>query len=99
MLSQVSENKELTHVFTDLFSSTGSEVYLVPVEEYVSLGVDVSFYTVLEAAHHRGETALGFRIAANAYRSDKRYGVTVNPLKTKVRSFSAGDKIIVLAQG
>jgi len=99
MLSQVSENKELTHVFKDLFSSTGSEVYLVPVEQYVSPGVGVTFYTVLEAARHRGETALGFRIAANAYRSDKRYGVTVNPLKTEVHSFSAGDKIIVLAQG
>jgi len=99
MLSQVSENKGLTHVFKDLFSSSGSEVYLVPVEEYVALGVDVSFYTVMEAARHRGETALGFRIAANAYRGDRRYGVTVNPLKTEVHSFSAGDKIIVLAQG
>ena len=99
MLSQVSENMELTKVFEDLFSSSGSEVYLVPVEEYVSPGVGVTFYTVLEAARHRGETALGFRIAANAHKSDRRYGVTVNPLKTEVRTFSPGDKIIVLAQG
>ncbi len=99
MLSQVSENQKLTDVFKELFSSTGSEVYLAPVEQFVSPGVGVTFYTVLEAARNRGATALGFRIAADAHNSDRRYGVTLNPLKTEVRSFSAGDKIIVLAPG
>ncbi|HPG76086.1 MAG TPA: hypothetical protein PLU61_07870 [Rhodoglobus sp.] len=99
MLSQVSENKKLTQVFDDLFSSVGSEVYLLPVEQYVAPGTAVNFYTVLEAARRRGETALGYRVAANAHKSDKGYGVTVNPVKTESVTFSAGDKIIVLAEG
>ena len=99
MLSQVSENKKLTQVFDDLFSSVGSEVYLQPVEQYVAPGTAVNFYTVLEAARRRGETALGYRVAANAHKSDKGYGVTVNPVKTETVTFSAGDKIIVLAEG
>ena len=99
MLSQVSENRKLTQVFDDLFSSVGSEVYLLPVEQYVAPGTAVNFYTVLEAARRRGETALGYRVAANAHKSDKGYGVTVNPVKTETVTFSAGDKIIVLAEG
>ncbi|MCA0218126.1 MAG: potassium transporter TrkA [Actinobacteria bacterium] len=99
MLSQVSENKKLTQVFDDLFSSVGSEVYLQPVEQYVAPGTAVNFYTVLEAARRRGETALGYRVAADAHKSDKGYGVTVNPVKTESVTFSAGDKIIVLAEG
>ena len=99
MLSQVSENKKLTQVFDDLFSSVGSEVYLQPVEQYVAPGTAVNFYTVLEAARRRGETALGYRIAADAHKSNKGYGVTVNPVKTESVTFSAGDKVIVLAEG
>ncbi|HQG70858.1 MAG TPA: hypothetical protein PK237_10515, partial [Rhodoglobus sp.] len=75
------------------------EVYLLPVEQYVAPGTAVNFYTVLEAARRRGETALGYRVAANAHKSDKGYGVTVNPVKTETVTFSAGDKIIVLAEG
>jgi hypothetical protein len=99
MLSQVSENARLTQVFDDLFSSVGSEVYLLPAEHYIAEGTSVDFYTVLEAARRRGETALGYRIAADAHKSALGYGVTVNPVKSKSVTFSAGDKIIVLAEG
>lgn len=99
MISQVSENSSLTQVFDDLFASTGSEIYLRPAEQYVSLGTDVTFYTVLQSARQRGETALGYRIAADAHSSDRGYGVRVNPVKGHPVDFSAGDKIIVLAEG
>ncbi|MCU1580397.1 MAG: potassium transporter TrkA [Rhodoglobus sp.] len=99
MLSQVSENKQLTEVFDDLFASTGSEVYLNPVEQYLTLGADVDFYTVLEAARRRGETAIGYRVVADARNGERGYGVTVNPKKADRTTFVAGDKIIVLAAG
>ena len=99
MLSQVSENKQLTDVFDELFASSGSEVYLHPVEHYLTLGADVDFYTVLEAARRRGETAIGYRVAADARSSERGYGVTVNPKKADHTTFVAGDKIIVLAAG
>ncbi|CAN5306734.1 lipoprotein [soil metagenome] len=99
MLSQVSENRQLTQVFDDLFASVGSEIYLNPVERYLTPGSDVDFYTVLEAARRRGETAIGYRIHADARNGDRGYGVAVNPKKADRVGFVAGDKIIVLAEG
>ncbi|MET4581774.1 voltage-gated potassium channel Kch [Conyzicola nivalis] len=98
MLSQVSENKQLTEVFETLFSSAGSEVYLRPFENYIVAGAEVDFYTVLEAARQRGETAIGYRSAARSRSAADAYGVTINPRKHDAIRFAAGDKIIVLAE-
>jgi hypothetical protein len=54
MMSQLSENKNLEHVFKVLFSSEGSEIYIRPMTDYIKLGSTVDFYTVLEAAAERG---------------------------------------------
>ena len=97
MLSQISENKQLTDVFKTLFSSIGSEIYLRPAEVYIRPGAEVDFYTVIEAARRRGETAIGYRVAEHARSSAHAYGVAVNPNKSLKRSFAAADKIIVLA--
>jgi ion channel POLLUX/CASTOR len=99
MLSQISENKQLADVFGYLFSSDGAEVYLRPAEWYIQAGKSVDFYTVLEAASRRGETALGYRIAKHAHDASQSYGVKVNPYKPDPVQFSSGDKIIVLAEG
>jgi voltage-gated potassium channel Kch len=99
MLSQVSENQKLTDVFDQLFSSTGAEVYLRPATDYVTAGLGVDFYTVLEAARRRGETAIGYRVQADAHNAEKGYGITVNPSKASSVSFTAADKVIVLAEG
>ena len=69
------------------------------MESYVAPGTSVDFYTVLEAARQRGETAIGYRTIADARNSEKGYGVVVNPLKTDSRAFAEGDRIIVLAEG
>ncbi|MBK4346015.1 CASTOR/POLLUX-related putative ion channel [Lacisediminihabitans changchengi] len=98
LLSQVSENKQLTDVFDTLFSSEGSEIYLRPAELYLMPGAAADFYTVLEAARRRGETAIGYRIAAQARDSAQQYGVRVNPTKTDAVIFAPGDKVIVLAE-
>ncbi|HEY4226359.1 MAG TPA: hypothetical protein VGM70_11140 [Pseudolysinimonas sp.] len=98
MLSQVSENEQLTDVFGILFDSTGSEIYLRPAELYIKPGVEVDFYTVLEAARRVGETAIGYRVEKNAHHSDLNYGVHVNPAKGDKIAFQRGDKIIVLAE-
>ncbi|MBX3100188.1 MAG: hypothetical protein KF761_11490 [Salinibacterium sp.] len=99
MLSQVSENKTLTAVFQTLFDPDGAEVYLSPAELYIAEGANVDFYTVLEAARRRGETAIGYRIAANAHSSADAYGVHVNPKKNEKVTFHAGDKVIVVGEG
>ena len=99
MLSQVSENKQLTEVFDQLFNSSGAEIYLRPAEEYVKSGQSANFYSVIEAARRKGETAIGHRFEEHARSSAHFYGVSVNPLKTESHTYQAGDKIIVLAEG
>jgi hypothetical protein len=98
MLSQVSENKHLNAVFTDIFDPEGSEIYLKPAGTYVALGEAVNFYTVVAAARQRGEVAIGYRQRALSGRADKAYGVVVNPDKSEKVAFAAGDRIIVIAE-
>ncbi len=98
MLSQVSENRDLTGVFADLFDPEGSEIYLKPAADYVALGRPVSFYTVAEAARRRNEVAIGYRIAAQAKDASKAYGVAVNPKKSGTVAFTAADQVVVLAE-
>ena len=99
MLSQVSENKQLTEVFDQLFNSTGAEIYLRPVEQYVTPGKSADFYSVIEAARRKGETAIGHRFEAHARSAEHFYGISVNPLKSESHTYAPGDKIIVLAEG
>ena len=98
MLSQVSENKQLTEVFDQLFSSDGAEIYLRDADLYVTPGQSADFYSVIEAARRKGETAIGHRFEAHARSSEHFYGVSVNPLKTEAHVYAPGDKIIVLAE-
>lgn len=97
-LSQLSENRQLSKVFDILFDSDGSEVYLKPAGRYIRPGESVDFYSVLEAARRRGETAIGYRVAEHAFDSSKNYGVRLNPLKTDRLAFAPADRIIVLAE-
>jgi voltage-gated potassium channel Kch len=99
MLSQLSESQKLKAVFDELFNSEGSEVYLRPLGEYVRLDEPVDFYTVVAAASERGETAIGYRIAAQARIAGHGYGVVVNPPKADAQTYTAGDKVIVLGDG
>ncbi len=98
MLSQISENKHLKQVFADLFDPEGSEIYVKPASDYVSLARPVSFYTVLESARRRGEIAIGYTIRAQETVAEKQYGVTVNPAKSKAITFTEADSIVVLAE-
>jgi voltage-gated potassium channel Kch len=97
MLSQISENKELTAVFQDLFDPEGSELYLKPVTDYIALDHPINFYTLLEAARRRGQVAIGYRLKAEARDAEKMYGVHVNPKKSEKVQFTDEDKLIVLA--
>jgi voltage-gated potassium channel Kch len=98
MMSQLSENKNLERVFKVLFSSEGSEIYIRPMTDYIRLGSTVDFYTVLEAAAQRGETAIGYRLMKHADDKDRGYGVNVNPKKSEKHSFAENDMIVVLAE-
>jgi len=98
MMSQISENAELFDVFTDIFDPEGSEIYLKPISDYVALGEPVNFYTVVEAAKRRGQTAIGYRLESEAGDAGKAYGVHTNPKKSEKVVFTATDKVIVIAE-
>ena len=98
MMSQLSENAQLFEVFTDIFDPEGSEIYLKPVVDYVLTGVPVNFYTVVEAARRRGQTAIGYRLISEAGNAEKSYGVHTNPKKSGLVTFTNEDKIIVIAE-
>ncbi len=98
MLSQLSENDNLFDVFQDIFAPEGAEIYLKPVEDYVETSQPVTFYTVVEAARRRGETALGYRVEAEANNAEMGYGVYTNPIKTEKVIFTEDSRIIVVAE-
>lgn len=97
MLAQVAENKDLNQLFKFLFDPAGSEVYLKPAADYINPGQTINFYTLIEAARQKGETAIGYRLQAQARQADKDYGVIINPTKSHPFALDAKDRIIVLA--
>jgi voltage-gated potassium channel Kch len=98
MMAQLSENGDLYGVFADIFDPEGAEIYLKPAGDYVALGQPVDFYAIVEAARRRGQTALGYRIAAEAGHADRSYGVHTNPRKSAQVVFAPEDKVIVIAE-
>ena len=98
MMSQLSENSELAEVFDDLFRAEGSEIYVKPAGEYVATGQPVDFYTVVEAARRRGETAIGYRLISECRDAGNSYGMHTNPKKSDKVVLGAADKVIVLAE-
>jgi ion channel POLLUX/CASTOR len=97
-LTQLSENERLLELFEELFDPQGSEIYLKPVEDYIFLGQPVNFYTLLEAARQRDEVAIGYRLLSEARDVSTDFGVHLNPKKSKAINFSAGDRVIVVAE-
>lgn len=98
MMAQLSENRHLYDVFTDIFNADGSEIYLKPIRNYVKTGAAVNFYTLVEAARRCNQTAIGYRLAADANRAGRNYGVHINPNKAQEVLFNEDDKLIVLSE-
>ncbi len=98
MLSQLSENKKLDEVFKQLFSAAGSEICIRPASDYVKTGIGMSFYTVMEAAARKNETAIGYRRLRDAENKELGFGVKVNPKKSLDVFFEDNDQVIVLAE-
>lgn len=95
LLAQMAESPDL--LLDDLFNADGSELYLKPIDHYVRAGVPVNFYTVVEAARRRGEVAIGYRLLAEDEQRVTQ-GVRINPKKSTKVTFSAQDKVVLLAQ-
>jgi voltage-gated potassium channel Kch len=97
LLAQGSENKALCAVFADLFDSDGSEIYLKLAANYVTVGQQIQFATLVEAARRKGEIAIGYRIEAHHSDASRAFGVVLNPAKSTPVTFEGYDRVIVVA--
>ncbi|KQV34598.1 MULTISPECIES: hypothetical protein [unclassified Rhizobium] len=99
MLAQASENESMAAIFDDLLDEEGSEIYMRPVSEYVAIDKPVNFYTIALSALRRGEVAIGYRRQRQDDPDHRNLGgVVVNPLKSEALSYTAADRVIVLAR-
>ncbi len=91
LMTQISENRHLESVFTDLFDPDGAEIYLRPASYYLREGAGHTFATLVDCARRRGEVAIGYREAEPA----SGHGVVLNP--DKELPMPQIDRVIVLA--
>lgn len=83
-------NPEIRAVIRALTAEEGASILLKPAENYVKPGIEADFYTILEAARRRNETAIGYAFAEGAK-------IALNPPKTKAMRFYHLDRIVVLS--
>jgi hypothetical protein len=91
LMTQISENRHLESVFTDLFDPDGAEIYVRPANYYLREAPGHTFATVVESARRRGEVAIGYRVAEPG----EHHGVVLNPVKDHPMPLI--DRVIVLA--
>ncbi|GGS64473.1 NAD-binding lipoprotein [Streptomyces griseoviridis] len=97
LMAQISQNRLLAAVFEELFSADGAGVRLRPAADYVLPGREASFATVVAAARHRGECAIGYRSHADVP-TGPAYGVRINPPKDERRRWTARDEVVVVGR-
>ena len=98
LMTQIAENKDLEMVYENLFNDEGAEIYLNPVEEYLDVHQPTDFYQVIESASKIGHTAIGYRKLSQKEYDNGKFGIVLNPLKSKSIQFEQGDFLIVLAE-
>lgn len=98
LLAQISENKGINAVYTELLTVVDNEIYLKPITDYIDITKPVSFHTLVAAALRRSEVAVGYRIAVTESRGTHST-VVINPEdKFALVQFAANDKLIVVSE-
>jgi hypothetical protein len=99
LMTQISENRHLESVFTDLFDPDGAEIYVRPSSYYVRATPGQTFATVVESARRRGEVAIGYQRQRQGEADARNLsGVVVNPGKSDLLAFAEADRLIILAR-
>ena len=103
-IAQVTENKKLSLIFHEIFSPSGSEIYIRPAENYINLNKEVNFFEISNSTLTIGEVAIGYKLerfskvpAMKFNGKELNYGVVINPIKSKAITFEKGDQLIVFA--
>lgn len=93
IMAQISENPNMMPLIEDLLDESGSEMYMKPASNYVSIGVPVDSYILTESAARKGEIYLGYR-----QNGSKKSDVIVNPCKDETIIFGEHDQVVVIAE-
>jgi hypothetical protein len=96
LIAQVSENPALAPIFDDLFDAEGASINVRPIDFYAPLGQEVEFAELVAIARAHGESAIGYRVLAEAPGSSAS-GVRLNPVKTTKFKPAAGDALVVIS--
>ncbi len=92
ILTQISENRDLSKVFKEILEAEGSEIYIKKAAYYAELDKPVDFYTLTQVAAERGDIAIGYKLLRNGETE-----IIVNPDKQSVVTLTSADEVIVLA--
>lgn len=98
LIAQVAENPALSPVFTELFNSGGASVAMRNIENYAPMTKRIAFSQLVAAGIAKGESVIGYRIAAGA-KTSAAQGVFMNPAKNIEFSPEPGDTLIVIGKG
>ncbi len=98
MLAQVAVNFHLSDVFNELFSSTGSEIYIRPASDYCELGVQTDVASLYATGLGRNETVIGLYRPHPLEDFSAHRVVTLNPTKSNTWTPISEDGVIVLAE-
>lgn len=93
VITQVSQNRNLSALFQDILDADGSELYMKPASTYIDLNTTVDFYTLTEIVKTRNEIIIGYKKNTNGTME-----IVTNPPKSAKISFDENDYLIVFAE-
>ena len=93
MLTQISENRELTSFFTTLLTADGSELYMKSVRKYIRTGTEMDFFELTDIVKAHNEIFFGYKKTI-----DGTIKIVINPDKSQKITFNKDDHLIVIAE-
>jgi hypothetical protein len=99
LIVQISQQQMLRLVYADLLDARGHEIYLKPAVRYMAAGVPCSFGEILSKGRRVHETALGVMLVRRGTPgAAQTFDMRINPPLDEPITFSAYDKVIMLAE-
>ncbi len=99
ILAQLSEEPLIKHLYDDLFSEDGSEIYVKPADLYFeNFPMELTFGDLIGIADKRDEICLGIRIGKDSKNANSNFGVTLNLAKDKSLVINEDDFLVVLSE-
>jgi hypothetical protein len=95
LISQLAENPHMAPVLEDLLDADGAAIHMRPVGHFATPGHTVTFGGLVAAGIERGESVIGYRVAANGRQTSS--GVILNPAKSMEIKVAQADAVIVIA--